>query len=271
MPSLVLSEKRGGWFSEAAGPTREMLEQRQKELVDQDLWKGLGTIGTLGLGAGLGLRGLQGLYNVVRRNIAPPKSPRPAVMIEVPDPTAEDQDQEKQSSIDPTQVTNAAYHPLALPGAVAVGAGSLYGGWKLMDYLLDQRNKAEMATELERSKKEYEGALHAQFDKHASALGQDLDHLFELQQEKRAEHESLNDYLGLGSGLALTAMGGLGVGSALVAYNMTKKRQEAELVRKAQKRQAMREALTHPPEIFAMPAASRSPEITKLESQLQEG
>ena len=235
-----------------AGLTDKLVAQRQ-ELVNKDLWNNLAAI--LGLGAGLGLtaRGAQGVYNVGRHAFTQPKTLGPKT-ITIPTPNEE----EKNASIGDTageffggaHSSNWKSHPLAIPGALAAGSVGTIGGWKLMDYVLDKQRRAEQESELAKARQQYEQALLSQHDKGASALGKDLDRLFDLLEEKRA---SLGDTAGTAFGLATAPAGALALISGLVTHNVASKRRQQALLQKAMAKRRREQAQINPTRIYAIP------------------
>jgi hypothetical protein len=134
-----------------------------------------------------GLRGLQGVLNLAGRTKAEDIH-HPGVT-PVPIPISDD-DEEKQAFH--KQADPEAYkwwqHPEALPGMMAAGLGGGYGGWKVMDALLDRRRKSESEDELAAAKREYQEALSSHVSlpaqkaaaekSAATLLGEELDALF---------------------------------------------------------------------------------------------
>lgn len=122
--------------------------------------------GGLGLGAGAGLAGLRGLYNVIRRNIEEskrPKYPSPQ-LTPVPYPvTGMDEDEENAKPLR-RKVAATWYNKLMdIPGYVpsVMGAGLLgtMGGLKVVNHLLDKQREQQRAKELEEAETEFEQAL----------------------------------------------------------------------------------------------------------------
>ena len=54
--------------------------------------------------------------------------------------------------------------PWAIPAATLAGLGGLYGGHQLVRHIISQKNKRELAQELDAAQKEYENAMLAQYD-----------------------------------------------------------------------------------------------------------
>jgi hypothetical protein len=88
--------------------------------------------------------------------------------------------------------------PWHIPAALAAGAGGLYGGWKLTDYLLDKTRAAEQESEVSQARKEYEAALAGR-RKVASAGPDPLDALAGLWEKRGWVNQAI--------GGALTAAG----------------------------------------------------------------
>ncbi len=108
-------------------------------------------------------------------------------------------------------------HPEAFPGLMLGTLGGGYGGWKLMDSLLDRRRAAESEDELEAAKREYREALSSHLSSSvdtkaaseksaATLLGEELDALFlkvqeNIPLEKSADPEDGNLFGGAGRAL----------------------------------------------------------------------
>jgi hypothetical protein len=172
--------------------------------------------------------------------------------------------------------------PWAMPAAVGAGAGGLYGGWKLMDYVLDQRRKSKLDDELEEAKAEYEAALSGS-DKVAAdgSLASDLDQLY----------NSISDYGEKAaaswpeiSGQAMGVYGtGAGVGAlimALIGYKQGKKKQRKTILERAQARRRREEYARRPDPLYVREVGSgsapkvdegssdASPSLDEIEDQL---
>lgn len=225
----------------------------------------LQTATNMGLGAagvGMGARGLVGIYNLLRRNMRPPRTkPLGPVMIDVPVPR-----KEKRADAAPApsaiskflsggSATTQAGVPWAIPAAVAAGGVGLYGGWKGMDAILDHRRKAMLQEELDKARTDYDTALFAQYDNPKTAaerVAVGLDKLYDAlqDQEKSANLANLG---GMGLGAYGTVAGVSGTMAALTAYAATKKRQQAELLRKAQASRLRRMYAAQPTPLYARP------------------
>lgn len=154
--------------------------------------------------------------------------------------------------------------PWFMTAALGAGMGGLYGGYKLVDHVLDKTHQADKDRELEDAKNEYRKALVEQYSptspavKRANAeatLGEDLNTLYELTKEatrKGGWGDKFNDW----SGTALSGYGALAAllagGSGLAAYNWTKARSPEERLAKAIKQREKLRWSTRPPEIYAV-------------------
>jgi len=228
----------------------EALQQQRSLLVNQQLVQNLTKLLGLGAGAGLLARGAQGAYNLGRRALSSPHTLKPTT-IAVP----VHEEEEKLASLGDFAAGSAASdwtgHPMALPGAAAATIGGAVGSWKLLDYVLDRRRKQLMKSELETTKQQYEQALLAQHDKRASALGQDLDQLFDLLQEKQAG--TWGDTAGQAAGLATLGAGGIALLSGAITHNIGSKRRRQALLQKALRKRRREQAQSAPTRIFAVP------------------
>ena len=219
-------------------------------------------LGLLGLGLGAGARGFQGLVNLGKRNLRPPTQQTMGThTIDIPlgMPQEEEEDQFKfgedrgmlQTYIsDPIakafrgETSRPGNWPLAMPAALLGMGGGMYGGYKLTDMLLDKRRKTEIDNELEEAKKRYEAALSGK-----SVLGEALDQLCDLLEKKGG----LEDVWGGGIGAALTAGIPMALLSGVVAYDLTKKRQPTDVLRKAKLKRLRELNQRQPPALYARP------------------
>ena len=232
-----------------------------------------GLIGLTGLGVGAGSRGLLGLMQLISRNVSKPKPSLPApVHVDLVGHGQEEEEEEKMSGVaDFLEGGNAKTVggvPWAMPAGVAAGAGGLYGGWSLMDYLLDKRRKSETESELAKAKETYEQAL-MDSSKRASdnSLGRDLDELYD-ELEKQALFDS--DTAGKLVGAYGVAAGGAGVLSSIIAYKWAKKRQRKVLLAKAQEKRRRARFALQPSSLYARPSPMRrSPEPIEVQDPMQ--
>lgn len=146
-------------------------------------------------------------------------------------------------------------HPLAIPGMIAAGSGGLYGGYRLLDWIMDKRREEELHDELTTAQKEYEQALAGQFRK-KSEINQDLDHLCDLVERSDFTKQAA-DFPGQALGVLLAMGGGAGLLSGMIAYNMAKKRTPGALTLAALKRHRRAVGLGQPAPIYATPAPLR--------------
>ena len=151
--------------------------------------------------------------------------------------------------------------PWAIPAAVGAGAGGLYGGWKLMDYVLDQRRKQNLDEELETAKAEYEAALSGA-DKEAAdgSLAADLDQLYDNISEYG--EKAAASWPELGGQAAGVYGAGAGVGAlvmALLGYKQGRKKQRRRILARAQARKRREEYQRRPDPLYVR--AGRSSEL----------
>lgn len=212
-------------------------------------------VGVGAVGAGVGARGLIGLYSMLSRNIGrTPVRPSGPRVIEVP--YVED---EKRAD-DGWMKTIADYatgrhanslldHPAAIPAGIITAITGAGLGWKGTDMLLDRQRKLQRQQELEAAKAEFDQALLGQYEKQpttkAAQVGQDLDKLYETM-EKTAVLGA-----GVGAGLGIASIIALITGSGV--YDIMKKRRHADIMRKAQGRRVRQLQQSSPAVLFARP------------------
>jgi len=142
--------------------------------------------------------------------------------------------------------------PWAMPAAVGAGAGGLYGGWKMMDYLLDKRRESRVDEELEEAKAEYEAALADTKEAADGSFGKDLDELYNnlnMYGEKAAA--SWPEISGQAAGVYGTTAGLGALLMAIMGYKHGKKKQRKRVIRKAQTSRRREEYRKRPDPLFA--------------------
>jgi hypothetical protein len=265
-------------------------------LADLSRAGGVGLLAMLGLGAGW--RGLSGL----RDALVPPQRfvPPPRILpIHVP---AEDEEKRAQSQIRPNWTVphgaefvqshkdpatgkwndpnfgfgqgrvgqkpdDVPKSPYDVPWAWLLplaGAGTAYGGYKLVDWLLDKSRRSEMDAELEAAKQKYEEALATQYTagrKHAAdgSLAADLDKLYDKFEKQAGIGKFIADtadFVTGGHGGALTGGYGLyatgtGLLAALATYKAMQKQQKRKTLEEAYKVMQRRQWAARPPELVA--------------------
>jgi hypothetical protein len=215
-----------------------------------------------GAGLGMGTRGIMGFKNLMR--------PRPAVDMQSSIPVNVPIHLPHEDDMDSQMMAKSAIDTYwEMPAGVAAGAGGLYGGWKLMDWIMSKRRKQRMGSELDTAKRQYEQALKDQYSsammsKTAAAPGATLDAVFDKvnDPEHQAAHLEKVAFLKsitgpidqaakLGTNAYLTALMAITGGAGLGAYSWTKSRSKAKALERAvNKRRQMRAA---PQPIMAIP------------------
>ena len=255
-------------------------------------------IGAAGLGVGLGARGLLGLLNLGKGNIAP-EEPYASSLVDLGEEKEEkeagvpkgglsfsasrltsDEFEAKHKKEKKKRKRKSRYKkanildflkgeyaettkgvPWAIPAAVGAGAGGLYGGWKLMDYVLDQRRKQNLDEELETAKAEYEAALSgADKDAADGSLAADLDQLYDNISEYG--EKAAASWPELGGQAAGVYGAGAGVGAlvmALLGYKQGRKKQRRRILARAQARKRREEYQRRPDPLYVR--AGRSSEL----------
>lgn len=277
------------------------IAHRRTELLNQQSWDQATKATLAALGVGAGLRGLYGLINQVGRNTHSPSATVPAPMavdvpINVPAPEkprrrkyAEDADwayavtgpakklwdmgvsavgkgvEKGTEVVGGSQASSPVGLPQHLPrmilGPVAAGAA----GYKLTDWLLDQRRRKAVEEDVDDAKQEYEAAI---FGKGAEAVDGLFDEL-----EKQANF-SMGDVPGAVGGAYLTYALASPLLMGNIAYENAKKMRRKNLIDAAQKARMRLRYETSPAPVFATPS-QRQPaqpeDAEKLASPLLRG
>lgn len=149
--------------------------------------------------------------------------------------------------------------PWALPATVLGGAAGAAGGWKLVDYLLDKRRKAEIEQDVNQAQQEFQQALQSSYgsgEKAASqqaGLGAELDALYDQFQQTVQKTAGFMDDAGLAAGVVGTGMGSLGMLAALMSYQEASKRRRSTILNKARTAWQRRMWRDQPPAVVAQP------------------
>jgi hypothetical protein len=207
----------------------------------------------LAAGGGAAVRGLTGLSNMLGEA---PQIASTGRTVEMPVSYTEEPEQKKRlkraealkSSVDTYNqgATNKIGLNYYMPGMLIGGGLAAYGGWKGVDHLLDTQRRKHTNEDMEAAKQEYENALLGAYKKGTDTA---LDQAFE-RYEKQAYFENVPGAL-QGAGLAYTAAS-LPIGYMIV-NDMMKKNSKQALLQKALQERARRQAMTQPPEIYAIP------------------
>lgn len=239
------------------------------DTMRQDAIGQLGKLLLTGAGVGIGARGLLGLMQLTRRNIKPPQ-PLSGGPVEVDVPLPAQPEEEKVANLGSffrgDYAKNQNGIPWMIPATVLGGGASIYGGWKLMDSVLDHRRKKELEEDVASAKHDFHQALLAEFDRpvHVPKLAADrsladnLDRIYENVKQAGMFDDAAH-YAGVGTGMYATAAGVGGLAAAIGAYQATKKRQEQALLRKAQKMRQRQMWNRQPPALIANPVAAEEP------------
>ena len=155
-----------------------------EELRSQAI-KDILTVGGVGLGVGAASRGIYGLLNMLNRSHRGPEKIRPTGYLPTRFPLQREEEEEPKAASE--MPTKQAFDPLAwlkslakgekatsksgIPwypaGMVGAGVGGLYGGYKGVDHLLDERRRKAHEDELEQARQEFHAALASRYGKTA--------------------------------------------------------------------------------------------------------
>lgn len=266
--------------------------------IHRELLDAMKTTALTTLGIGAGLRGAQGLYSLIHRNLNPPRSPNEDLVMSVPtarksaarELTQEDCDrfhkallqalgqdkaaawsdwftqplQHTQDLLSGQAATSLQDYPLAGAGLTAAGLAGLAGGYGLTDHLLNARKQIELKREEEDAQDQYEQALQQLVQPpHKTAaertLGEDLSLLYE-------RVKSATDLGGALLNVAGTTWPLMALLGGTLAYNMTRSRQPGPTLDKALARRQRQQLLNEP--LYAFPdyrPAKKQPDEEHME------
>jgi len=226
----------------------------------------------LGGGVGLGARGIQGIVNLVARNSEESEADDDSDLIYVNSPIK----MANKNPPVPQQPTNsdrAWWSALRAPLAVGGAGLGLFGGWNLMDYLMDKRREDESDDELAEAKLEYEEALQdATKSASDNELSRELDKLADATEKAAGFLPSWDEILGMLGPEAAGNVGGYYAGlyalpsmavAAGLSYPIFKKHQNKRLLEKAIKKRRQAEGRKTPEPI----RLTLQPMLTKDEEE----
>ncbi len=175
--------------------------------------------------------------------------------------------------------------PWYMPAIGAGAIGGVAGGYKLMDWVLNKKRKADLRGELDDAKREYQEALVDMYDPNkirllkrgsaAEALARDLDELAALTVKQANPSETWTDALGkrltgvipttnvqrtassvggAGLGTYLALAGAIGLGSGYLSHQYFSKTDPNKVLADVVKKRERERWATRPPEIFAVPS-----------------
>ena len=229
----------------------------------------------LGGGAGLGARGIQGIVNLVARNANEREEDDDDDLIYVNSPIkmANKKPGNPPAPQQPTNTDRAWWSALRAPLAVGGAGLGLFGGWNLMDYLMDKRREDESDDELAEAKIEYEEALQDATKSAAdNELSRELDKLADATEKAAGFLPSWEEILGMLGPEAAGNVGGYYAGlyalpsmavAAGLSYPVFKKHQNKRLLEKAIKKRRQAEGLKTPQPI----RLSLQPMLTRDEEE----
>jgi len=244
--------------------------------------------------AGVGARGLVGVPKMFGRSrqVLAPRLAGPSV-IDIPVPVIKqrpplEEEEDEVNSPPPIQrmgrrsfkqasIAERGHWPLYYPGLALAGTGGLYGGFKLMDMLLDSSRKSDLKSEVAAAKERFHKALLSQYDPRrlvaseeipepktksvnyaapesvkSAAFQKALDDLYDAVAARQIAEKRASFWQHVpGAYLALASL--LAAGSGAIAFGATRANSPSHLAGKAVKdRERMRWAV-QPPEIKGVP------------------
>ena len=271
--SKVRAEKQGNEEFVSA------LHQMANNQIQADGLRDVRNLALATAGVGLGLRGLTGLVNLMRKPAKKTRSgpaelplPYPVEADAAPDTVFKT----AGSFLAGDMASTKGGMPWYGPSMLFAGLGGLAAGWKGMDYLLDKRREAERQRELENARQDFHDALLSQYDKPLDSpsgsvnvkpklkkageestmekVGQELDRRFD-QFSGLVEKQGIDwgNLAGGATGMYGMYAGLTGLLAGAVAYDKFKKRSRGAIIDKALQRRERRRFMQAPTEVYAVP------------------
>jgi hypothetical protein len=163
-----------------------------------------------------------------------------------------------------------------IPAAVGAGGLGIYGGWKLLDWVLKAQKKRQESSELTDAKREYEDAMRQQYltalqGKAGEFSG--LDDIFDrfiAPIEKQAQHglgDTIGDFAHGGLGAYLTALGIVAGTGGLAGYRWARSRSKQKATDKALRIRRQLRQSPQPIYAYAVPFPVHHPTNEALEEE----
>ncbi len=245
--------------------------------INQEYFSLLRNFALGSVAAGGAIRGGQGLVNMIRRNLAPKDRPSSPLSFAVPTGN----EPEEPTEAEPTMslpfgkmsgILGTAWDTAMTPinsavdwakgqsadrmselpqfwaGLGVAGAGGLYAGYNGVGAVMNSRRKAELESEEESARQEYEKSLAGLASKSGSGPASQDEKFAALYQVKEA-------FMGESGPPNLKQLGAIGLGawpplallSGAVAYNITNSRRQSALMAKAVKARQRQQLADAPP------------------------
>jgi hypothetical protein len=234
----------------------------------------IGKLALMSAGAGAAGRGLMGLYNVLKRNVVDPKPTQHLAVMPLPIPEEEEKRGGVMDLLRNPGATSVEGLPYYYPAMAMGGLAGGYGGWKVIDTILNARRKQDVNADVEQARGDFQQALLGQYDDREEGqgktqaipkaaadegmlkLGEDLDRLFDLLEKQAGLLDSLTpsaDTLGRAAGLYGTYALPTALLAGYAAFKAGEKHTRRAVLEKALKQRAARRQAMQPAEIYAMP------------------
>jgi hypothetical protein len=242
-----------------------VIDRLATENLKQESMGDIGKTALMSLGLGTAARGGYGLLNLLRRNISPLRVRSKVKPLPLPYP--EEEEEEKiaaegvmappggESWFD-SPVTKKEGLWWRKPGMLLGGLAGAYGGWKLVDHIMDQRRQSEVEDEVSGAKQNFRGAMMSNFaspikqaSDNSDNLGSDLDRVFDAFEKQATIGDTIGSTVGNYGMYAVPAS----LLAGYSAYNMARKRRRSNVLKKALQRRERRRQQQSPAPIFATP------------------
>jgi len=143
-----------------------------------------------------------------------------------------------------------------MPSMLGAGALGGYGGWKLIDHILDKRRRQEIDDEVDESRNEFQEALVSQYKRGSdSELGVALDELYNKMNKEALDLDSIVSPDTRGR--ALGAYATYAIPSSILGYLLVKgladRGSRGKILEKAQRSRALKQQQSRPAELYAVP------------------
>lgn len=243
-------------------PEQDVLNTQARNQAIQHILTTLGVAGAVGIGT----RGAIGASHFLGRPEADTNRSIGPQVLQIPTPVYTRKKDRERALL----MGKVASPWWTIPGLTAAGAGGLYGGFKMTDWLANRKRKQDLDAEVEEAKRKYHEALMGQYNPSnvplsdkipavpaplpkAAALKADLDAMVEAIQRNTKEVIKEAGWGENAIGIGTTLAGVLALGSGIAAYHATNKRSQAQLIADAIRQREKERWARRPTEIYAVP------------------
>lgn len=244
-----------------ANPNLDAIKSNLQKALKTEAVRDVINVGLLSGGTMAALRGGQGLFSLLSRSGKKLPSRAGISPLPVQYRSHRGEEEEKLGGFSLDDITQKGSIPWYYPAMLTAGIGGGYGGWKLIDKVMDSRRRREMDDEVEDARESFQQAMSSQYKTGSdSELGTALDELFGKLQKSANLWDKIKDSLTPSDdaiGKSLGMYGTYAIPTSILGYlavkGMTDKGSTSKRLEKAQRNRALKRQQMRPAELYAIP------------------